>query len=551
MVAATGGQGKYAAPLMTTPPLPMRNDPLAALPRLDRHKPKFGPVAKSKASRWRAYVLILVHVLIGLHVLHWSMTGRTVTPVEPSEAMQTFELGTINAGFLLFLALIASTLVFGRWFCGWACHVVALQDLSAWLLGRIGLKPRPIRSRVLLFAPFVVAGHMFLWPHVKHWLDPVTKPMPKFDDWEWHLTTDAFWATFPGWIMSSLSVLVVGFLIVWWMGAKGFCNFGCPYGAFFAVADRFSPGKIKVTDACDACGHCTQVCSSNVRVHEEVAIHKMVVDPACMKCMDCVSVCPKDALYFGAALPKPFAVSQQRKNARADFTWGEDLAIGAIALLATEWGFRRAGFGEQIPFLLSVGLGAITATAALLGWRLLRRRDVLFQHASLKQAGSLLPRGRLVALAVFGWLLFALHTGVVNQMAQAALDESAVVLGEQRRTRAVKPADLQAASEALARVDRFALWTPPAVLALHGLLLREVGQDALAVQQFERMVERRGFDPAKHNLAPADNALALYYAVSGQNDRAALLAEFVLEANPGDATSREILRRLGREPQAK
>lgn len=465
--------------------------------------------------------------------------------------MQTFELGKINAGFLLFVALIGSTLVFGRWFCGWACHVVALQDLSAWLLARVGLKPRPIRSRVLLFAPFVVAGHMFLWPHVQHWLDPVQKPMLPVSDWEWHLTTDAFWATFPGWIMSILSVLVVGFLIVWWMGAKGFCNFGCPYGAFFAVADRVSPGKIKVTDACDACGHCTQVCSSNVRVHEEVAIHKMVVDPACMKCMDCVSVCPKDALYFGAAWPKPFAISQQRKNARADFTVLEDLGLGAAALVATEWGFRRAWFGEQIPFLLAVGLGAITATVALLGWRLVRKRDLQFQHAVLKQGGALTSRGRLASAFVVLWLVFAVHTGVVNQMALSALDESASVLREQRQTRAVDPARMAAASAQLARVDSLSLWTSPAVLALHGLVLRELGQHEAAIVQLERMVARRGLDPARYKLPHADNALAIYYGGSGQPDRAAELAQFVLEGSPDDATARQILLQLGREVQQK
>ena len=47
--------------------------------------------------------------------------------------------------------------------------------------------------------------------------------------------------------------------------------------AFFTIADRFAPVRIKVTDACDACGHCTTVCTSNVRVHEEVAKHGQLV----------------------------------------------------------------------------------------------------------------------------------------------------------------------------------------------------------------------------------------------------------------------------------
>ncbi|MBL8755177.1 MAG: 4Fe-4S binding protein, partial [Planctomycetes bacterium] len=190
---------------------PAPPDPLAFLPRQDRHKPKCGPVRPSKMSRRRMWVLVAVHLLIGLHILHWLWTGSTITPVEPSEAMQTIELGRINAGFILFLVLIVGTLVFGRFFCGWACHLVALQDLCAWLLAKVGLKPRPVRSRLLVFAPWVVGGYMFFWPVVHAWLWRAFEPtwrelkwtwlerpmLPKVSDWDWHMSTDAFWRTFP------------------------------------------------------------------------------------------------------------------------------------------------------------------------------------------------------------------------------------------------------------------------------------------------------------------------------------------------------------------
>ena len=71
----------------------------------------------------------------------------------------------------------------------------------------------------------------------------------------------------------------------------------------FSLADKLAPGKIRVTDACNQCGHCTATCTSNVLVHAEVKQYKMVVDPGCMKCMDCISVCPNDALYFGFGKP--------------------------------------------------------------------------------------------------------------------------------------------------------------------------------------------------------------------------------------------------------
>ena len=89
-----------------------------------------GPkIRKSRSSRWRATGLISVNVVILLHILHWVSSGRTLSPVEPSEAILTLVSGEVNAGAIFFALTILSTLVFGRFFCGWGCHIVALQDL--------------------------------------------------------------------------------------------------------------------------------------------------------------------------------------------------------------------------------------------------------------------------------------------------------------------------------------------------------------------------------------------------------------------------------------
>src|SRR5262249_29463300 len=102
------------------------------LPRPETHVPRCGTPHRSPKSRRRAAALIAVHALVVVHVAHWKLSGRTLTPLEPSEAMQTLELGYVNAGFVVFGALLLATLVLGRFFCGWACHVVAYQDLCAW-----------------------------------------------------------------------------------------------------------------------------------------------------------------------------------------------------------------------------------------------------------------------------------------------------------------------------------------------------------------------------------------------------------------------------------
>jgi polyferredoxin len=531
-----------APPPAAVPP----KNPLAALPRLDRHKPKCGAVRPSKKSRWRAVSLVLVHLLIAAHLLHWGVAGRTISPVEPSEAMQTLELGKVNAGFVFFLVAILGTLVLGRWFCGWACHVVALQDLSAWLLGKLSLRPRPVRSRLLVLGPFLVGGYMFVWPQIER----LWEPAPALD-WQAAFTTADFWDTFPGWIMAPATFLVVGFLIVWWLGAKGFCTHGCPYAAFFALADRFAPGKIRVTDACDACGHCTSACSSNVRVHEEVAVHRMVVDPGCMKCLDCVSVCPKDALYYGFGAPKPFAVSQQRKQARADFTWPEELMLLVVAFAAM-LAFRRAWFGEGVPFLMAVGLGVITAVLALLFVRLLARRDVTFQHTPLKAAGVCTRRGRLVTAALSLWLLFTAHTGVANWLAQTATSQGLQALADvMQRRRDVPSAEWAAAAAALARAEAIALLADPHVLGLHGLVLRAANRHVEALELLRRARGVWGVDRMARYMPRAAVALATYEMDSAVRDfdAARALVDAVLAHSPRDASAQLVREALANVPR--
>jgi ferredoxin len=212
-----------------------------------------------------------------------------------------------------------------------------------------------------------------------------------------------------------------------------------------------------------------------VRVHEEVKKHGKIVDPGCMKCLDCVSVCPKEALYVGFAMPKPFAISQQRIQARADFTWPEEILLAVVAVYTTQWVWRRAWFGEGVPFLMAVGLGVITAVFALLFWRLLRRREVTFQHTVLKVAGRRNRSGRWVTVGLGAWLLFTAHTGVVQRYKASVVDQ---VFAASRSD--ATPEQLQAALADAETVHALDFVDDPFVNELRGLLLRRLGRHAEA-----------------------------------------------------------------------
>ena len=328
---------------------------------------------RSRAARWRVWVLLGVHALIALHIAHWWTTGRTVSPLEPSEAMEFTKHGVINAGLVFFALTALSTLVLGRFFCGWACHLVALQDLCRWLLLRAGIRPRPLRSRALAVVPFLAFGYMFLLPLWSRHGTPETSVA---------LTTTDFWETFPPWWGALLTFLVCGFLLVYLLGAKGFCTYGCPYGALYGAVDRLAPGRIRVNDACEGCGLCTATCSSNVDVKREVATYGMVVDSGCMKCLDCVSVCPKEALSFGFGAP---ALARGPARGGKGRTGVEEVTL-ALVFAATFFAVR--GLYGVVPFLLALGLAGAAAGVTLRAWRHGGRWRALAAAAALLVAHS-------------------------------------------------------------------------------------------------------------------------------------------------------------------
>jgi polyferredoxin len=238
---------------------------------------------------------------------------------------------------------ILLTLVFGRWFCGWACHLVALQDLCAWLLGASA------EAAAGALAPAGAGAVGGRGVHVRVaaascTARPARAPSPEAGDWE--LAPPTICGRRSRVIMAPLTLLVVGFLIVWWLGAKGFCTHGCPYGAFFArptASRRAHQGHRRVRrTAATARASAPATCACTRRSPSTAKI----VDPGCMKCLDCVSVCPKDALYFGLARRSRSRSASSASQARADFTWPEEIALAVVAFGSAEWALRGAWFGE-------------------------------------------------------------------------------------------------------------------------------------------------------------------------------------------------------------
>ena len=284
--------------------------------------------------------------------------------------------------------------------------------------------------------------------------------------------TSEFWATFPGPVIAILTIFVCGFAAVYFLGAKGFCTYACPYGGFFGLVDQVAPARILVTDDCEHCGHCTAVCTSNVRVHEEVALYGMVVDPGCMKCMDCVSVCPNDALYFGIKRPslgaKPIA---PRKPPAYTFTLGEELLFAVVGL-GTLFIFR--GLYGQVPLLMAMGLAALTGFLFMQSVHMVFRANVRLQQFQFKRGGRVTSAGwgfvgflALCYLVTFhsAWIQYNVWAGHRAWTAARIPDEVWFAdHGWMGHASATQKAQLSLADFRLTRVYQWGLMPTPAVM---------------------------------------------------------------------------------------
>ncbi len=498
-----------------------------------------------------------VYLLITLHILHWKLAGRTLAPLELNEVMHTLELGIVTAGFVFMCLAALSALVFGRFFCSWGCHILALEDLCAWLLAKARIRPRPIRARLLLLVAPGAMLYMFVWPQLERILagrpPPPLRIHSEAEGWASFVTTD-FWRNLPGPWITVLTMAVCGFAIVYFLGSRGFCTYACPYGVLFGLADRLAPGRIREVGNCTQCGICTAQCQSHVRVHEEIAAFGKVVDPRCLKDLDCVSVCPERALDFGFTRP---ALLQSLKRAgkrkiRYEFSLGEE-ALTAVVFLASLFIFR--GLYDKIPFLFTLGLGCILAYLAVMCVRLVNRENLRLNNLRLKRASRLTPSGKAFAVTAVIAVLFAAHSAVIRyhersgERALGALkarrDQVGETLSPQEGEAGPSPILRARARRHLSAVERWGLIRSTLLLRRLATLNFMDGSPAEAERYLRRVLARRPDD------LEARLALGQTLAVRGRAEEARRELAHLTAGPPPEYRGDRQVRAAGHELLAK
>lgn len=405
-----------------------------------------------RMAHWRAGVLIGVHLLIAAHLLHGWWAGETFGRVVLADAQATLQHGVVNPGFLLFALALLATALCGRFFCGWACHMGALQDACAWLLRRLRIRPRPFRSRLLGYAPLLLALYLFVWPSLQQawalppdaWPDAAEQALGA-----WHVEWRSrdLWAGMPGPWVALPFLLLCGGATVYFLGARGLCRYACPYGGLLRPVERLAPLRVVVDpDLCDQCARCTAACSMQIRVHELTREHGAVIDPDCMRTLDCIEACPTQALALRPVLPPLWRAAEQSAGERIGLI--DELLVAAVALAVCA--LTRGLYGA-IPLLLAATLGVLTGFVAWKTLQILRQPDARMHTLPLRRQRRLTGAGRgWLLLVVVGCLLLLQGAAVRLSLWQADRLDRAVVVGwDAVAARQVEPPQRAAAVAAL------------------------------------------------------------------------------------------------------
>ena len=188
-------------------------------------------------------------------------------------------LGPLNLSILI--ALLGLVLLAKKAFCGWACPVGFLGELTA-RLGGVVWKRRPripakVDARLKLLRYVALAAALFFTYRAGELL------LRGYDPF--YLIFSGFGHGTAGWLsVAVLAALAIGAFIVPML----FCRYLCPMGAVFDPFSRLGLIRLRRDEAkCTACGRCGRACPQRIPIHQLQSVRHR----DCTNCLECVDAC--------------------------------------------------------------------------------------------------------------------------------------------------------------------------------------------------------------------------------------------------------------------
>lgn len=240
-------------------------------------------------------------------------------------------------------ALLAGTLVLGRFFCAWVCPLGTIIEMLDFLgsplwrrnpaaLARYPRRMVLVRYPVSLFLLGVVLITAFTPPPVLQFLHP--------NVWALRIVS-----------LSALGLAFLGLLAILALFARRlWCVYLCPLGALYGLAARASLFKLRIR-SCSGCGRC-ELCPMEAAEHAR----RRILAHQCILCFDFEHSCPVSGFSFSAGrMDNRALLAERRSFLRHSAQLLGGLALGGLISLPdgrkNTWLLRPPGVLDEAAFL--------------------------------------------------------------------------------------------------------------------------------------------------------------------------------------------------------
>lgn len=301
---------------------------------------------------------IILVLLMAVHIITWYILDIHVAGSIGIEALFSgLSRGVINAGFVFWMLVFASALLFGRGFCGWFCWFGGYVELADWGIGKHKIKIPRWTLLYLGIIPFVALSLKVYSALVVNWL----KGFPA--TFAFRLADVEPWGGQQTGISILITLILYGPVLFFVFGKRAWCRYLCPIGALLKIFGSVGVGKIRlVSDGCIGCGKCNQVCDMQVDVLGELRTHGEVRSLNCIRCFKCTDACPNGAIAFsmrrkGISLSADASTRSEQNSLKRRRISAFDVTIVLLWLGVTLF-FVLANVSQNAPMEIKVFMTA-------------------------------------------------------------------------------------------------------------------------------------------------------------------------------------------------
>ena len=238
----------------------------------------------------------------------------------------------LSHSFIIVIALIGCTLLFGRFYCSTICPMGILQDIVAHFSKKAGKKkkkysyspPKTILRWTIL--SITIISFLCGFTAILGLLDPYSaygrivvntfKPIymsgnnlleslfSRFDNYTFYQVDNSI-LSLASFVIALVTLAII--VLLAWKHGRTWCNTICPVGTLLGLFSRFSLFKVHINmEKCNGCGLCATKCKAACINSKEHTID----NSRCVDCFDCLEACKQHALTYSRPITSRNASKQ-------------------------------------------------------------------------------------------------------------------------------------------------------------------------------------------------------------------------------------------------